>query len=62
LRVLLDLYTQQLQRFRADASAAEAILSIGQRPRETKLDAAHTAALAVVSNTLMNYDEFYMKH
>jgi hypothetical protein len=55
------LYDESLARFEKDAAAAESLLSVGEQPREKNLDAARTAALTVVTNTIMNFDDFYMR-
>ena len=59
--IFRELYSYQLARFREDAKAADLLLSIGEHSRNRALDSAVTAALAVVANTIMNYEEFYMK-
>jgi hypothetical protein len=58
---LAGLYRDQLDRFRADGEAAAALLAAGQYPRREGVDTAEAAAMTVVVNTLMNFDEFYMR-
>ena len=57
LKRLLD---EQLEHFGEHPLLAEQILAIGEAPAP-ETHASETAALAMVINTLMNYDEFVMK-
>ncbi len=50
-----------LERFRDNPNRAEELLEVGEYPVDSNLDKNHTAALAMVANTLMNSDEAYMK-
>ena len=59
--VLQRLATEQLERFQADPAAAEALLGIGDAPRDAALPAAEVAAAAVVVNGLLNFDASVMK-
>jgi len=59
--LLLKLYAENLQHFEADPTAATELLSVGQQPANPSLDPPKTAALALVGNTLMSYDAFYMQ-
>ena len=54
-------FQEELIRYRNSDSAVAELLSIGEYKIDATLDAARTAALTMVMNTLMNYDEFYMK-
>ena len=36
-------------------------LKVGEYPQDNQLDPVITASLAIVTNTLMNHDGFYMK-
>lgn len=47
--------------FANDPDEAQALLAVGQSPRDTSLDVAQQAALTTVINTLMNLDEFLVK-
>ncbi|PHN02378.1 DUF1553 domain-containing protein [Flavilitoribacter nigricans] len=60
-QLMLDLYEEELQRFRADPAAAEALLQVGDHPRNIALVPAEVAAGTVVANIMMNYDEVYTK-
>ena len=61
LAVLQSLYSSELDRFKADRSAADSLLVVGQFPVDESLEAAHTAALASVSNMLFSLDAAYVK-
>ena len=54
-------YQSALEKFAADPDATEAILSLGDYPFDDQLDKVQTAALTLVSNTIMNFDEAYTK-
>ncbi len=55
------LYDTALKRYSQDADAAKAITSTGEYPHQADLNPARTAALTVVANTIMNFDDFYMR-
>ena len=61
MQILQGIFANQLERFQQDLPAAEAILSVGEKPCDKTLDPSHTAAMTLVTNILMNFDEFYMK-
>ena len=61
LTLLDELYRQELATFKADRPSAAALLSVGEHPRDERLDPAEVAALTVVANTLMNFDEAVIK-
>jgi len=50
-----------LETFAANPEAAGKYLAIGEHPRDAQLASEKVAALSVLVNTLMNYDEFVMK-
>ena len=58
---MLDLYTQQLSVYRKEPEAAKKLLSVGEAPRNDKLDVAELASWTVVANVLLNLDEMFMK-
>jgi hypothetical protein len=60
-RIFENLFAQELQRFTAHPQAAEELLTVGDRPRDERLDKRRTAALAIVASTMLNHDEAYMK-
>ncbi|HVC94426.1 MAG TPA: PSD1 and planctomycete cytochrome C domain-containing protein [Pirellulales bacterium] len=57
LAVLRKVYDEQLAVYRADGDAAQALLSVGESPRDETLDLAELAAWATVSSVLLNLDE-----
>jgi len=59
--ILRQLYHEQLETFAANPEAADKYLAIGEHPRDAQLASEKVAALSVLVNTLMNYDEFVMK-
>ena len=60
-RWLAEYYENELERFQKNGAQAEEILTEGKHARNEFLDPAKTAAFTMVANTLMNFDEFYMK-
>jgi hypothetical protein len=61
LDVFAKLYTEELEKFQQDPAAAREWLSVGEAPRDTRLDLAPAAAMAVVASTILNHDAAYMK-
>ena len=59
--VLLGLYRQQLDHFRADPKAAEALIKVGESARPPGLDPAELAAWTAIGNVLLNLDETITK-
>jgi len=59
LEVFTHMYQEELKKYSAEPENAKALLSVGDKPRDPQLDLSKTAALAVVSNVMMNHDEFY---
>ena len=60
-KVLTTMLEEQTQHFASHANQAKDFLNIGQAETDAALDAPKTAALAVVINALMAYDETVMK-
>ena len=54
-------YQLSLERYRQDKDDLEGLLAIGEYPLDEQLDKTKTAALTMVANTMMNFDEAYMK-
>jgi hypothetical protein len=59
--VLLRSYEAQLADYAADPQAAQALLSVGESPRDEKLPLAEHAAWTVVANLILNLDETITK-
>ena len=62
LRVLLNVYNEQLEHFRKDTAAAEKLLSVGESKRNEKLDVADLAAWTSVASVIFNLDEMITKN
>ncbi|MEI7686595.1 MAG: DUF1553 domain-containing protein, partial [Planctomycetota bacterium] len=56
------LLASQRSRFEADSKKAEALLRVGESPRDTTIPAIEHAAWTMVASTLLNLDEFLVKN
>ncbi len=61
LELLLTQYHHARNRFDASPESAEELLQVGEYPLDESLDRSKTAALMMVANTIMNFDEAYTK-
>jgi len=61
IELLTKQYHIALAKYQKEPAAAKTLLEIGEYPFDEHLDKIETAALAIVANTLMNFDEAYMK-
>ena len=61
LPLMLELYQQEYEKYRNDEAGAKELLQVGDYPRDASLPLSKVAALAVVTNIMMNYDEVYTK-
>ena len=59
--VLRKIYDQQLAVYRSNAEAATKLLSVGESPRDDKLDPIDLAAWTTVASTILNLDETITK-
>jgi hypothetical protein len=59
--ILVRLYEEQLALFANDPKAARAFLTVGEAPLNNELPPEQLAAMAMVTATLLNLDEFVMK-
>ena len=59
--ILQDLYRAELKAFEDSPGAADTLLNTGEFARDYSLPANKVAALTVVANTLVNYDEAVYK-
>ena len=57
LTLLKQLVTEQLADYAQHADKAEALLKVGESPRETKLNSSELAAWTIFASTLFNLDE-----
>jgi hypothetical protein len=60
-RVLRGVFDAELAVYRHDAAAALKLLSVGESPRDPKLDLAELAAWATVAGVILNLDETVTK-
>ncbi len=61
LQVLLAGLNDHLARYRANPTAAQALVSAGESPRDTKLDVTELAAYSAVASLILNLDEAITK-
>ncbi len=54
-------YELSLERYKKNPKEANELLQVGEYAFDNNLDKIQTAALAMVANTMMNFDEAYMK-
>ncbi|MBS0261486.1 MAG: DUF1553 domain-containing protein, partial [Planctomycetes bacterium] len=59
--ILAKLYAEQQARFAAAPADAQALLAVGESPRDDKLDPVELAATAVVVRALFNFEECITK-
>ena len=60
--VLLGTLERELNRFRQDAHSAKLRVSIGEAPRDTKLNVAEHAAWSTVAQLILNLSELVTKN
>ena len=60
-KLLRQLVEEQLADYRRRADKAEALLKVGESPREGKLDPSELAAWTIFASTLLNLDEALTK-
>jgi hypothetical protein len=60
-RVVLKLYQNQLENYRQNPQAAVKLISVGDSPRNEKLDPAEHAAWSMIGSVLLNLDETVTK-
>ena len=58
---LKEHYQSAFKHFQENPSLADSLLAVGELPRDMKLDKTQTAAMTVVANSILNFDETYMK-
>ena len=61
VEILKEQYDIGRDKFSEDPALAEELLNVGEFPLRKEMDKIKTAALAMVNNTIMNFDETYMK-
>ena len=61
LALLKQLYTDELAEFRRQPNRIDALLNVGEHPRDKTLKPDELATNTVVASTIMNFDEFVIK-
>ncbi len=61
IQLMNQQYQLAIAKYQNQPDAANALLAIGEYPFDKSLDKTRTAALAIVANSMMNFDEAYMK-
>ncbi len=61
LKLLVQLFDENLKRYALDPVDAKSYLSVGSYEIDKHLDIPRTAALAIVANTVFNHDDTYMR-
>ena len=61
LNLLEDLYNSQLKYYKSNPKQAYRVLNVGDSKFDRSLSRSKTAALTMVSNTILNHDETYLK-
>lgn len=61
IQLMNQQYRLAITKYQNQPEAADALLAIGEYPFDESLNKAKTAALAIVANSMMNFDEAYMK-
>ncbi|MEM9671632.1 MAG: DUF1553 domain-containing protein [Bacteroidota bacterium] len=61
LPLLEELYKQEYQKYQQDWAGAQALLQTGDYPYDETMELPKLAAMSVVTNIIMNYDEVYTK-
>ena len=61
LAIFEKMYQDQYKIFRKDKQASKSLLNVGETLADRSLDKNQTAALAMVTSTMLNHDEAYMK-
>ncbi len=62
IKTLESLYCEQCDEFRSGRSDSARLLSVGDAPREPSLDPSEYAAMTVLAQALLNYEETVTKH
>jgi hypothetical protein len=61
LATLKEHYQSAFKHFQENPSLADSLLAVGELPRDIRLDKTQTAAMTIVANSILNFDETYMK-
>ena len=61
LQILKEFYDNQYKKFKRNPKLADQVFKNGRKTRNRSLDKYKTAALTLVTNTMLNHDEAYLK-
>ena len=61
LELLVAQNRSALNRFKSNPESADTFLKVGEYPMDQNLDKNQTAAMTIVANTILNFDEAYTK-
>ena len=61
LQILKEFYDKQYKKFKSNPKLADQVFKNGRKKRNRSLDKYKTAALTLVTNTMLNHDEAYLK-
>jgi len=61
LKTLREHYESAFKHFQENPLLADSLLAVGELPRDIRLDKTQAAAMTVVANSILNFDETYMK-
>jgi hypothetical protein len=61
LQILKEFYDNQYKKFKRNPKLADQVFKNGRKVRNRSLDKYKTAALTLVTNTMLNHDEAYLK-
>ncbi len=62
IKTLEALYGEQYDEFRSGRSDPARLLAVGDAPRDPSIDPSGYAAMTVLAQALLNYDETVTKH
>jgi hypothetical protein len=57
VQVLLDLFSEQLELFVADESAAKHLIAIGESKADPNMNSAELAAATILAQAILNHDD-----
>ena len=61
LKILTQLWNEQLEHFQAKPELANQLLAIGNRPKDSSINSAQAAAATILAQALLNHDECVVK-
>lgn len=61
LKILTQLWNEQLEHFQANPELANQLLAIGNRPKDASIHSAHAAAATILAQAFLNHDECVVK-